>query len=85
MIIRLLLIGLLTVSGSGQAVVQSVNPPGLLPADIAGALLQQDPGVAAARANLNVALQEAGILDRSPYEWITTVMGQRRVQNYGPN
>lgn len=84
MIIRLLLIGLLTVSGSGQAV-QSVNPPGLLPADIAGALLQQDPGVAAARANLNVALQEAGILDRSPYEWITTVMVQRRVQNYGPN
>lgn len=84
MIIRLFLIGLLTVSGSGQAE-QSVNPPGLLPADIAGALLQQDPGVAAARANLNVALQEAGILDRSPYEWITTVMGQRRVQNYGPN
>jgi outer membrane protein TolC len=84
MIIRLLLIGLLTVSGSGQAV-QSVNPPGLLPADIAVALLQQDPGVAAARANLDVALQEAGILDRSPYEWTTTVMGQRRVQNYGPN
>ena len=84
MIIRLLLIGLLTVSGSGQAM-QSVNPPGLLPADIAVALLQQDPGVAAARANLDVALQEAGILDRSPYEWTTTVMGQRRVQNYGPN
>lgn len=84
MIIRLLLIGLLTVSGSGHAV-QPVNPPGLLPADIAGTLLQQDPGVAAARANLNVALQEAGILDRSPYEWITTVIGQRRVQNYGPN
>lgn len=84
MIIRLLLIGLLSISCSGQAV-QSVNPPGLLPADIAVALLQQDPGVAAARANLDVALQEAGILDRSPYEWTTTVMGQRRVQNYGPN
>jgi len=84
MIIRLFLIGLLTVSGSGHAV-QAVNPPGLLPAEIAQPLLQQDPGVAAVRANLNVALQEASILDRSPYEWTATVTGQRRIQNYGPN
>ncbi|CAH1385765.1 TolC family protein [Candidatus Nitrotoga sp. M5] len=84
MIIRLFLIGLLTVSGSVQAV-QTVNPPGLLPTEIAQQLLQQDPGVAALRANLNVALEEAGILDKSPYEWTAKVMGQRRVQNYGPN
>lgn len=84
MIIRLFLIGLLTVSGSGQAV-QAVNPPGLLPAEIAQQLIQQDPGVAAVRANLTVALQEAGILDKSPYEWTATVGGQRRIQNYGPN
>jgi outer membrane protein TolC len=84
MIVRLLLIGLLSISRFGWAD-QPINPPGLLPADIAIVLLQQDPGVAAARANLEVALQEAGILDRSPYEWTATVMGQRRVQNYGPN
>lgn len=84
MMIRLLLIGLLTVSGTAQAV-QPVNPPGLLPTEIARPLLEQDPGVVAARAGLDVALQEAGILDQSPYEWTARVMRQRRIQDYGPN
>ncbi len=89
MMIRLLLTSLLAVCGGVQAMqpvapVDPANPPGLLPAEIARPLLEQDPGVAAARAGLDVALQEAGILDQSPYEWTTKVMGQRRVLDYGP-
>jgi cobalt-zinc-cadmium efflux system outer membrane protein len=83
MIIRLLLIGLLTVSVTAQAV-QPVNPPGLLPTEIARPLLEQDPGVAAARAGLEVALQEAGILDSSPYEWTPRVLSQQRRLENGP-
>lgn len=83
MMIRLLLISLLTVSGTALAV-QPVNPPGLLPTEIARALLEQDPGVAAARAGLDVALQEAGILDKSPYEWTTRVLSQQRRLETGP-
>lgn len=80
MMIRWLLMGLV-LSGAVEAV-DPVNPPGLLPAEIARPLLEQDPGVAAARAGLEVALQEAGILDKSPYEWIVRGTGQqRRVDN----
>lgn len=83
MTIRLLLIGLLTISGAVQAV-QPVNPPGLLPTEMARPLLEQDPGVTAARADLEVALQEAGILDRSPYEWTARTTGQQRSVENGP-
>ena len=83
MMIRLLLISLLTVSGTAQAV-QPVNPPGLLPTEIARPLLEQDPAVAAARAGLDVALQEAGILDKSPYEWTVRTTGQQRRLENGP-
>ncbi len=83
MMIRLLLIGLLAVPATVQAV-QPVNPPGLLPTEIARPLLEQDPGVAAARAGLDVALQEAGILDKTPYEWTTRVMSQQRRLETGP-
>ena len=83
MMIRLLLISLLTVSATARAI-QPVNPPGLLPTEIARPLLEQDPGVAAARAGLNVALQEASILDKSPYEWITRATGQQRRVENGP-
>lgn len=82
MMIRWLLMGLV-LSGAVEAV-EPVNPPGLLPAEMARPLLEQDPGVAAARAGLEVALQEAGILDKSPYEWIArSTAQQRRVEN-GP-
>lgn len=83
MMIRLFLIGLLTISGTALAV-QPVNPPGLMPTEIARPLLEQDPGVAAARAGLDVALQEADILDRSPYEWTTRATGQQRRVDNGP-
>ena len=80
MMIRWLLMGLV-LSGAVEAV-EPVNPPGLLPAEMARPLLEQDPGVAAARAGLEVALQEAGILDKSPYEWIVRgTAQQRRVEN----
>ena len=83
MIIRTLLIGLLTLSGAVHAA-QPVNPPGLLPSEIAGPLLEQDPGVATARAGLEVARQEAAILDKSPYEWTARATGQQRRLDSGP-
>jgi outer membrane protein TolC len=83
MMIRLLLAGLLTIFGTAQAM-EPVNPPGLLPTEIARPLLEQDPGVAAARAGLDVALQEAGILDKSPYEWTARASGQQRRLDNGP-
>lgn len=81
MIKRLFISSLLALSTSVQAL-ETVNPPGLLPTEIARPLLEQDPSVAAARAGLNVALEEAGILDKSPYEWVARATGQqRRVEN----
>lgn len=83
MMIHLLLIGLLSVPASAQAV-QPVNPPGLMPTEIARPLLAQDPGVAAARAGLDVALQEAAMLDKSPYEWTARATGLQRRLESGP-
>ena len=84
MISRLLLISILTLNGIAHAL-ESINPPGLLPLETARSLLEHDPGVAATRAGLKVALQEAGILDQSPYEWVTQVAGQQRRLNSGSN
>lgn len=81
---RLLLIGLCTFSPAASAM-QQVNPPGLLPTEIARPLLEQDPAVTAARAGLDVALQEAGILDKSPYEWTARGSGQQRRLENGPH
>lgn len=59
--------------------------PGLLPTPIVHPLLEQDPGVAAARAGLEAARQEAAILERSPYEWNARLSTQRRSVKNGPN
>jgi len=83
MMIRLLLASLIMVAGSAHA----IQPPhvlGLLPTEIARPLLEQDPRVAAARAGLEVARQEASILDKSPYEWTGKALGQRRSLDTGP-
>ena len=80
----LLLIGLCALTLSVQAV-ETLHPPGLLPSKIARALLEQDPAVAAARAGLEVALQEARILDSSPYEWTPRLTGQQRRVDNGLN
>ena len=65
---------------------QAAEPetPGLLPTHIVQPLLQQDPSVAAARAGLEAARQEAGILDSSPYEWNAKLSSQRRTLQSGP-
>ena len=78
----LLLMAVLSFAAYAQA--QPPEAQGLLPTNVARALLEQDPSVAAARAGLEVARQEAGILDRSPYEWTAKVLGQRRTLQDGP-
>lgn len=83
MMIRLFMMGLLIVPG-GALAMQPVNPPGLLPTEISRPLLEQDPGVAAARAGLDVALRDAGILEQSPYEWAARASGQQRRLDSGP-
>ena len=81
--VGLLLASLIMVAGSAHAL-QPPNVPGLLPTEIARPLLEQDPRVAAARAGLEVARQEASILDKSPYEWTGKALGQRRSLDTGP-
>ena len=80
---RLLLAALLAAAGAAQAA-PALNPPGLLPTEVARPLLEYDPGVAAARAGLEVALQDAGILERSPYEWNANAVGMKRNLSNGP-
>ncbi|MBA4291224.1 MAG: hypothetical protein C0439_19840 [Pseudomonas sp.] len=80
---RLLLASLIIVAGSAHAL-QPPNVSGLLPTEIARPLLEQDPRVAAARAGLEVARQEASILGKSPYEWTAKALGQRRSLDTGP-
>lgn len=80
---RLLLGGLLAAALGAQAA-PTVSPPGLLPTEVARPLLEHDPGVAAARAGLGVALQDAGILDRSPYEWNANAVAMKRNLSNGP-
>lgn len=58
--------------------------PGLLPTQMVRPLLEQDPSVAAARAGLEVARQEADLLDGSPYEWNAKLSSQRRTLQEGP-
>lgn len=83
MMIRWLLATLIAAAGSAYAL-PPPNVPGLLPTEIARPLLEQDPRVAAARAGVEVARQEAGILDKSPYEWTGKALGQRRSVDSGP-
>jgi outer membrane protein TolC len=68
--------------GAQAASFSQIATPGLLSTSEVRPLFEQDPTVAAARADLEIARQEANILDRSPYEWTATATGQRReVQN----
>lgn len=79
---RLLLVALFGFALRAQAA--APETPGLLPTQIVQPLLQQDPSVAAARAGLEAARQEAGILDSSPYEWNAKLSSQRRTLQSGP-
>ncbi len=72
-------------AGCAQAAA-SFSRQGLLPTEIARPIIEQDPSVVAARANLEAAQQEAGILEASPYEWTAKLSGQRRaVDNVNSN
>lgn len=79
----LLLVLLLGASGAAQpqSFEMPLPPAQILPASIATKLLDADPRVESARASLDAAIQEAGIIKRSPYEWIVNgTSQQRRVQ-----
>lgn len=80
---RLLLIILFGFALSAQA--DAPETPDLLPAQTARPLLEQDPSVAAARAALEAARQEAALLDGSPYEWSARLSSQRRSLQEGPS
>lgn len=82
--IRFLLIALSAYSYTVLAL-EPLVPPGLLPTEVARRLLEQDPAVGAGRAGLEVARQEAGILDASPYEWTPKVLAQQRNLQDGPS
>ena len=84
MIARLLLLIALSLLSLAALADPLKDPPGLLPSDIARPLIEQDTGVAAARAGMEFARQEAGILDRSPYEWTARASGQQRRLDIGP-
>ena len=74
---------LLTLFGLAFSVQAAPGTPGLLPTQMVRPLLEQDPSVAAARAGLEVARQEAGLLDSSPYEWTAKLSRQRRTVQDG--
>ena len=78
-----ILMSLITLVLSAHAQ-QRFETPGLLPTPVVRPLLDQDSSVAAARAGLEAAQQEAGILDQSPYEWHAKLSGQRRSVDTGP-
>lgn len=80
----LLLIILPALFASAHAI-EAPETPGLLPTPIAQNMIDQDPGVMAARAGMEVARQEANILERSPYEWNARLTGQRRTVQNGPD
>jgi outer membrane protein TolC len=77
-----LIIGFCIFAGNTQAA-PPLSGQGLLPAGTARTLIDQDPGVVAARAGLEAARQEAGILETSPYEWTARLSGQRRAVESG--
>ena len=66
---------------------QAKSPPAGAPAmpdtALVRELLNQDPAVAAAQANLRAARSAAGILEDSPYEWTPSASAQRRNVNTG--
>ncbi|MDP1682367.1 MAG: TolC family protein [Burkholderiales bacterium] len=80
---RLLFISLFVLALSVQAA-SAPETPGLLPTQMARPLLEQDPNVAAARAAVEAARHEAGLLDSSPYEWTARLSSQRRSLQEGP-
>lgn len=78
-----LLVASLMMTFSAVYALEPAIAPGLLASALARPLLDQDPGVAAARAGMEVARQEDGILQQSPYEWTAKALTQRRTVTAG--
>nr|WP_256993876.1 TolC family protein [Pseudomonas aeruginosa] len=57
----------------------------LIPTEVAVPLLNNDPLVTSARSIMQADMQEAGIIRRSPYEWVATSTAQQRRVRSGPN
>lgn len=79
---RLLFLSMLA-AGAVQAA-PAPSTPGLLPTAVVRPLLNQDPEVAAARAGREGIRQDAGLLEKSPYEWTARLSTQRRTLETGP-
>lgn len=76
--IRTLIAFTLFAAGALALAAEAASPAGLLPDSLAQTLLQQDPAVAAARTGLQLAGQDASLLDRSPYEPVLRAASQQR-------
>lgn len=74
------LLAFLAFGGLGSVAIgaEPINTAGLLPTQVARPLLDNDPAVAAARANIEIAQRESQIIARSPYEWTANASKQRR-------
>jgi outer membrane protein TolC len=72
-------------AASPQAFAAPVVPPRILSSEVATQLLDADPRIESARANLEGAMQEAKIIRNSPYEWIANATSQQRRVQSGPN
>ncbi len=81
---RLLALFLLMGAG-GSAASQTMIPLQVLPTTQVAPILNSDPRVASAKANMEAAFEEAGLIRRSPYEWIATATAQERRVKSGPN
>lgn len=79
---RLLIVAVLA---AGVAHAAPLPPtPGLLPTPVVLPLLDQDPQVAAARAEREMLRQDAALAQASPYEWTARLSTQRRRVDPGP-
>lgn len=83
------LIGLMAALGSSVVCADAnysdvrVETPGLLPTEVARAILDQDPEVTSARAGMAVFKEEAAIAKGSPYEWTAKYTSQKRKMEAG--
>jgi outer membrane protein TolC len=74
------MLAFLILAGFGSVAIgaEPINTAALLPTQVARPLLDNDPAVAAARANIEIAQRESQIIARSPYEWTANASKQRR-------
>ncbi|MBI4696756.1 MAG: TolC family protein [Gammaproteobacteria bacterium] len=84
MITRLMVVSAFVFPLAGLAA-SPLTPPLLPSTEIVRPLLEAEPSVLAAHAGLDAALQKAGLLETSPYEWTPRLIGQQRRVRGGPD